>query len=162
AEVAHALYRAYWVEGKDVSDRAVLAAIARAHGLDPEVIDAPATKERLRQLTDEAIGAGVFGAPSFLVTNAHRDALFFGQDLAHHADRYGVPYRFPSAFPVSTLAALRLVSVADDAERPRLTDALFRAYWAEDRDLADPAVLAAIASPELRARAEGEAAKAAL
>ena len=80
ADVAKALYRAYWVDGLDVTDRAVLARVAAAHGVDLGAIDTPAIKDQLRKNTDEAVAAGVFGAPSMLVTNEHGRFLFFGQD----------------------------------------------------------------------------------
>jgi 2-hydroxychromene-2-carboxylate isomerase len=80
AEVAHALFRAYWIDPRDLEDPAQLDAIARQLGIDPARIDQPAAKERLRALTDEAIAAGVFGAPAFLVVDGERRLLFWGQD----------------------------------------------------------------------------------
>lgn len=62
------------------------------------------------------------------------------RDLRHWADHWGVPLAWPSRFPMNTVAALRLTLAADVP--PALAHALYRAYWAEDRDLADPAVLA--------------------
>jgi protein-disulfide isomerase-like protein with CxxC motif len=60
--VAHALYRAYWAEGRDIADRAVVGAIAREHGIPESRIDAQDVKDRLRAVTDEAVQAGAFGA----------------------------------------------------------------------------------------------------
>jgi 2-hydroxychromene-2-carboxylate isomerase len=87
ADVAHALYHAYWAEGRDLADRAVVDAIARAHGVDPSRIGAPETKDALRRNTDEAAAAGVFGAPTFLVENAHGSFLFWGQDRMHFVEK---------------------------------------------------------------------------
>ncbi len=67
------------------------------------------------------------------------------RDLLHWADHFRVPFQWPTRFPMNTVAALRLILAADEPARVPLTHALFRAYWAEDRDLADRAVLAAAA-----------------
>jgi 2-hydroxychromene-2-carboxylate isomerase len=80
AEVAHALYRAYWVEARDLEEPDAVDAIARAAGIDPARLDEPRTKERLRALTDEAVAEGAFGVPSFLVVDGARRTLFWGQD----------------------------------------------------------------------------------
>lgn len=81
--VARALFEAYWEQGRDVTDRQVLAAIASAHDVDPATIDAPEIKAELRARTDEAAAAGVFGVPTFI----HGDTRVWGQDrlvvLAH-------------------------------------------------------------------------------
>jgi 2-hydroxychromene-2-carboxylate isomerase len=68
------------------------------------------------------------------------------RDLMHWASHWGVKFRWPTRFPMRTVAALRMVHAAEAAggDVAALTHALFRAYWVEDRDLADPAVLAAI------------------
>ena len=96
ADVARALYRAYWVEGRDVTDRAVLAEIARAHGIDPGRIEAAEVKDELRRITDEAVAAGVFGAPSFVVTNPHGSFLFWGQDRLHFVEKALGGWRVPA------------------------------------------------------------------
>lgn len=80
AELAHALFRAYWLSPRDLEDPAEVDAIARAASIDPAAIDAPRTKDRLRALTDEAVQAGVFGAPAFVVQGGERPLLFWGQD----------------------------------------------------------------------------------
>jgi 2-hydroxychromene-2-carboxylate isomerase len=75
-----ALFRAYWAEDQDVTTDAVIAAAARAAGLDGDpivgAIDAPETKEQLRATTDEAVRRGAFGAPAMFVG----DTLFWGND----------------------------------------------------------------------------------
>src|SRR5262249_45400182 len=72
--LTHALYRAYWVEGRDVADRAVLDAIAREHGVDPAGIDG--AKDALFAATDEAVKDGVFGVPGLVAVDGEKRTLF--------------------------------------------------------------------------------------
>jgi 2-hydroxychromene-2-carboxylate isomerase len=76
----HPIFRAYWAEDRDVNDDTVLAEIAAAAGLDGAALVAgtknDSVKERLKAATDDAVRAGLCGAPSFLVG----DLLFWGQD----------------------------------------------------------------------------------
>jgi 2-hydroxychromene-2-carboxylate isomerase len=77
---ATALFHAFWAEDQDVSSDAVIAATARAAGIDGDAIvgaiDAPETKDQLRATTDEAVKRGAFGAPAMFVG----DVLFWGND----------------------------------------------------------------------------------
>ena len=74
----HALFRAYWVEGRDVSRPEVVAEAASGAGLDGPalVAAAPAHKEALARQTQEAIDRGAYGAPAFFVG----DEMFVGND----------------------------------------------------------------------------------
>ena len=65
----HALFRAFWVEGKDVSQAAVVEEVASRAGLAGAalVAEAPSHKEALAKQTDEAVRRGAFGAPTFFV-----------------------------------------------------------------------------------------------
>lgn len=81
--LSHALYRAYWVEGRDIDDRAVLGEIAAAHGLDADIIGRPAVKQGLFDITAEAAERGAFGVPAFYVD----DTLFWGQDRLDLVER---------------------------------------------------------------------------
>lgn len=246
-----ALFDAYWAEGLDVSKPATVVRTLDRAGFDGASLVAkaeePEVKEALRRATDEAIAAGVFGAPAFVVTirdePGRSDAveLFWGQDrlalveemlagkrlaearsepaaapvegrtlefwfdfsspfaylasarvaevarrtgaaLAYRpfllgglfhaigtpnvplfempapkqrharldmerwAARFGVPFAFPSRFPMVTVKPLRMVLALGEDERDKLVNAIFRAYWADDRDIADSSVLAEIAS----------------
>jgi 2-hydroxychromene-2-carboxylate isomerase len=64
-------------------------------------------------------------------------------DLHRWARFYGVPFRFPSRFPMNTVRALRMTLQVDDVAR--LAHPIFAAYWADDRDIDDPTELGAIA-----------------
>jgi 2-hydroxychromene-2-carboxylate isomerase len=229
-----ALFRAYWIEARDVSDAAVVQDALDRAGFDgAELVrraEQPNIKDELFARTDEAVGRGVFGAPALFVG----DQMFWGQDrldfveralglethapapppaphparlefcydfsspfaylastqvervareagaelvwrpfllgalfreigtpnvpllsfaeakqrylrleMQRFAELYGVPFRFPSRFPMKTVTALRMALGAGDAVA-RLTHALFRAYWVDDRDLNDAAELARI------------------
>jgi 2-hydroxychromene-2-carboxylate isomerase len=69
-----------WVEGEKMDDPAVIARVLEAAGLDAAAfageIQRPEVKARLIELTDEAVGRGVFGSPSFFAGDEH----FFGKD----------------------------------------------------------------------------------
>ena len=82
--LAHALFKAAWVDGQDLGKPDVLASIVSAQGLDAERLLArtqdEAVKTQLKDNTSAALAAGVFGAPSFVVKQAQGDLLFWGQD----------------------------------------------------------------------------------
>lgn len=75
-----ALFEAVWVSGSHVADAAVVERVANDVGLPgAELVaraGAPELKSRLRTITEDAIGRGVFGVPSMLVG----DELFWGYD----------------------------------------------------------------------------------
>ncbi len=64
---AKAVYRAFFVEGKDISDLTTLQAVMTKEGLDAaqltEAINQPAVKEQLKQEVEQAVKQGVFGSP---------------------------------------------------------------------------------------------------
>lgn len=68
---AHAGLRAYFTRGVQLDDPVQLKALAAESGLDAEAAEAawqdPQWKERLKAVNEQAIAAGVFGAPFFIV-----------------------------------------------------------------------------------------------
>jgi 2-hydroxychromene-2-carboxylate isomerase len=88
--LAEALYRAYWVQGRDLASEEVLAEIAGSVGLDPALavkgLLAPAARQELVQRTDAALQQGVFGVPTFIVESQGGHKLFFGQDRLHFVE----------------------------------------------------------------------------
>jgi 2-hydroxychromene-2-carboxylate isomerase len=74
------LFKAVWAERRHVSEPDVVAEVASAVGLDgPRIVaeaQAPETKARLRQQTEQAVAQGVFGVPAMTVG----DELFWGYD----------------------------------------------------------------------------------
>lgn len=68
---AHAIFRGYFVEGRDVTDAAVTVELAQAAGADAAglavALGAPELKERLRQQCEAALAKGMFGAPFVII-----------------------------------------------------------------------------------------------
>jgi 2-hydroxychromene-2-carboxylate isomerase len=86
--IAQAIMRAYWERDDDISDSAVLAAIASQAGFDADPLmnaaNSQAIRDELTAVTDEAIARGVFGAPTFFVGNE----MFWGKDRLDFVERY--------------------------------------------------------------------------
>ena len=83
------------------------------------------------------------GAP---LTEIPMKGAYSRRDFARSAAFHGVPYRLPSKFPIGTVAAVRAfysVQDRDPARARALADALYRAFFSEDRDISDPAVVVA-------------------
>jgi 2-hydroxychromene-2-carboxylate isomerase len=73
--------------------------------------------------------------------SAERQAYVMA-DMPRWAAYWGVPFSFPTRFPMNSVKALRATLAAPASLHRALRDAIFRAYWAEDRDISDDAVLA--------------------
>jgi 2-hydroxychromene-2-carboxylate isomerase len=85
--VIHALYRAYWVRGDDVTTADGVAAALAAAGVAGPALDRalaadgdPGIRDDLRRRTQEAIDRGVFGAPTIFVGDGADRSMFWGQD----------------------------------------------------------------------------------
>ena len=80
-EYARAVFEAYWGEDQDISQDAVLAAVAERVGLATgdffTRIAAPEYKQKLRDNTEELIARGGFGSPTMFVDG---DDMYFGND----------------------------------------------------------------------------------
>ena len=88
ARVVHALYRAYFVDDKDISSPEVAVAVAATCGVDAvearAAIDDPAIKEALKHANDEAIAKGVFGSPYVVIDGEP----FWGLDRFEQIERW--------------------------------------------------------------------------
>jgi 2-hydroxychromene-2-carboxylate isomerase len=74
---------------------------------------------------------------------------YFAHDFARSARYAGVPFRQPSVFPIPTVGAARALlwlQQQDPAMAVRFLHAAFRAYFAQDRNIAEPTVLNALAT----------------
>ncbi len=69
--LAKSLYRAYFVENRNIGDAATMLQVAREAGFDASslaaAIEDPGLKQRVKSEVDAAIAAGVFGSPFFIV-----------------------------------------------------------------------------------------------
>lgn len=79
-DYARAVFNAMWVDGQNLNDPQVVAAVLQAAGFDPAAFMALVSdadvKERLKALTQEAVDREIFGAPTMFVG----DLMFWGQD----------------------------------------------------------------------------------
>jgi 2-hydroxychromene-2-carboxylate isomerase len=87
-QLAQAVFRAHWGEGRDMSTPERVAAEAAVLGIGRAAILAgiedEATKMRLRAHVDASLARGVFGAPTFIVDGE----MFWGADRLDQVDRW--------------------------------------------------------------------------
>ncbi|MBL8740047.1 MAG: DsbA family protein [Myxococcales bacterium] len=86
---------------------------------------------------------GTANVPLFEMSQAKRDYQL--RHLLRSAERFGVPFRFATKFPMNTVKALRLTSLVAPTERLALALAIFDAFWVHDRDISSDDELSAIA-----------------
>jgi len=81
-----AVGRAIWEQERNVADELVLAELLTENGLDASRLaqsQQAETRARYTAHTGEAIGAGVFGAPSYVIDGE----IFWGQDRLDFVER---------------------------------------------------------------------------
>ena len=87
-KLALALYHAYFVEGRDISNPEVTGNVAAKLGMDKaalaQALNDAAVKERLKSEVDAAIERGVFGSPYIVVDGEP----FWGSDRLEQVDRW--------------------------------------------------------------------------
>ena len=67
---------------------------------------------------------------------------YYAKDMERWAAYYGVPFKWPTRFPMNTIKAMRCqLALEGTAPAAAFRDATFRAFWGEDRDISDDAVL---------------------
>jgi 2-hydroxychromene-2-carboxylate isomerase len=88
AKLSKALYRAFFVQGRDISKPEVAAEVAGEQGFDAAqaraAVDDPAIKDALKREVEGAMAAGVFGSP-FVVVDGEP---FWGLDRFDQIDRW--------------------------------------------------------------------------
>ena len=86
--LAASLYRAYFIDGRNISEPEVVADVASGSGADRDAllagIQEPAIKERLKEVTNSAVERGIFGSPFFVVDGEP----FWGHDRMDEVDRW--------------------------------------------------------------------------
>ena len=84
------------------------------------------------------------------------------KDLERWVAYWNVPFRWPSRFPTASLKALRVYLALPEEARASYRASVFRACWADDRDITDDAVLAeciGTGASDALARASSDAVK---
>ncbi len=85
-KLCSAVFAAVWVQERNIADPKVLEALAAECGLDARRVEqsqSQAAQETYEQYTQEAIDAGVFGAPSYVIDGE----IFWGQDRLDFVER---------------------------------------------------------------------------
>lgn len=85
-KIAGAVLAAVWAQQRHIADDKVLAELLAEQGLDPARLEqshSQAVQERYERDTQEAIAAGVFGAPSYVIDGE----IFWGQDRLDFVER---------------------------------------------------------------------------
>jgi 2-hydroxychromene-2-carboxylate isomerase len=94
SRLVKALYRAYFVDDRDIGDAEVAADIAGEAGLDRAAaraaVDDPAIKDALRREVETSIAKGVFGSPFVFVDGEP----FWGIDRFDQVERWLAQGRF--------------------------------------------------------------------
>lgn len=87
AALVAALTRACWAEEKDIADDAVIKACLESAGFDPSLADSGLLSgaEAYERNGEDAVNAGVFGAPFFITDDGAR---FWGQDRIDQLDMH--------------------------------------------------------------------------
>lgn len=83
---AHAFLRAVFVEERNIAETAVVSDVLAANGVDEAALvpHVPATAEIYEQNLADALAAGVFGAPFYVVA----EERFWGQDRLRDLDSH--------------------------------------------------------------------------
>ena len=84
--ITGAVLAACWSQERNIADPKVLAELVSEQRLDPACLDkanSQAVQVAYEQYTEQAIAAGVFGAPSYVV----QGEIFWGQDRLDFLDR---------------------------------------------------------------------------
>ena len=84
--IAGAVMRAVWEQERNIADEAVLAALLAENGMPASRLEdahSQAAHERYEGETEQAIAAGVFGAPTYVIEGE----LFWGQDRLDFVER---------------------------------------------------------------------------
>jgi 2-hydroxychromene-2-carboxylate isomerase len=85
-KISGAIFTAVWAQERHIASEKVLAELLAECGLNAERLEqsySQAVQERYESNTEQAIQAGVFGAPSYLVAGE----LFWGQDRLDFVER---------------------------------------------------------------------------
>lgn len=85
-QLGGAIFAAVWAQQRNIADDKVLAQLLQVSGLPAERLEqsrSQAVQQRYEANTRQAIDAGVFGAPSYVIANE----IFWGQDRLDFVER---------------------------------------------------------------------------
>ena len=85
-QLAGAVLAAVWAQERNIADEKVLAELLAEQGLDAKRLEqafSQTVRERYEDNTQQAIDAGVFGAPSYVIDGE----IFWGQDRLDFVER---------------------------------------------------------------------------
>lgn len=84
--LAHAFCKACWADERDIAQDDVVMELLEAHGFDPKLASEGmlSGSEAFQRNTQDAVNAGVFGAPTYVVG----DQIFWGQDRLNYLDAH--------------------------------------------------------------------------
>jgi len=86
--LAKALYRAYFVEGRNIGEPSIVIDVAAENGIERSTSETALADEKiktkLKTVTENAIKAGVFGSPFFIVDGE----AFWGNDRVNQVDEW--------------------------------------------------------------------------
>jgi len=87
AKLVASITAACWAEERDIADDAVIKACLEGAGFDPSLADSGMLEGATvyEQNLEDAVAAGVFGAPFFITDD---DARFWGQDRLSHLEAH--------------------------------------------------------------------------
>jgi len=84
----HAVFRAYFVAGRNISTTEVLRQVLSESGADADAVlkanETPEVKDKLKAMVDQSIAKGVFGAPYFVIDGEP----FWGSDRMSQMERW--------------------------------------------------------------------------
>lgn len=81
------------------------------------------------------------------------------KDLERLFAHYGSQYRFPSIFPINSLATMRVLAALPDEKVKDAALMLFDAYWGRNLNVGDAAILAELFPEEVIAATQQDAVK---
>ena len=84
------------------------------------------------------------------------------KDLQRLARHYEIPLQMPVDFPVRTVLAMRALTGLSTEQVTKAAHTLFNAYWADNKDIADPEVVTSLIGRESVERAGTQEVKDAL
>ena len=88
ADLVQAYFKAYYVDGKDISDSDVVLDVAASVGINKDTLAAalqePSVKDRLKTAVNDALDKKVFGSPMMIIDGES----FWGNDRIEQVDRW--------------------------------------------------------------------------